>query len=125
MRTAVEVHLSRAQRYALTIGLIVALFLAWTFGSYFLSLYAVNRATSNTITAIQLCQSSNEFRSDNIELWHKLIKITKPHPHHHHHMTPYQRQKRARSVRKLKRIINRVFRPRNCTAIINQGKRNG
>ena len=70
-------------------------------------------AGRNTASIVQLCETGNEFRAQQVVLWEHIITISRPPPHE----TPPEARKRLAGVRAFDAYIRKVFAPRNCHAI--------
>ena len=63
-------------------------------------------------SVVQLCQSGNEFRAQQVTLWEHIIAISQPPPHE----TRAQKRARLATVRAFGAYLHQVFAPRNCRA---------
>ena len=70
----------------------------------------VNRVDVTKASVIQLCQSGNDARAQQVQLWEFVIHISKPPPHE----TPAHRAQRERTVAQFVTHLHQVFAPRNC-----------
>jgi hypothetical protein len=80
--------------------------------SWWLSVRAVRGEFANRATVLQLCETSNDFRAQQVTLWTHLVTISTPPPRE----TPAQKQQRQVTIRAFLRYIRQVFAPRDCTA---------
>jgi hypothetical protein len=80
--------------------------------SWWLSVRAVQGEFANRATVLQLCETSNDFRAQQVTLWTHLIAISPPPPHE----TAAQKQQRQATIRVFLRYIRHVFAPRDCAA---------
>lgn len=90
---------------------IVALLVGGWFVNYALASHAVSTATNNSVTITQLCQSGNEFRAQQRQLWSFLIHISPPPPNE----TAAQRIARVHLTNQFLAYVDKVNAPRNCT----------
>ena len=81
-------------------------------GSYWLSVRAVRGEVANRATVVQLCETGNGFRAQQVTLWTHLIATSQPPPHE----TAAQRRQRDALIAGLLAYVRKVFAPRNCTA---------
>jgi hypothetical protein len=79
--------------------------------SWWLSVHAVQGEITSRASVVQLCQSSNESRTQQVTLWAHLVQMSAPPPHE----TAAQKQKRQALTRKFLAYIRQVFAPRDCT----------
>ena len=70
----------------------------------------VNRVDVTKASVIQLCQSGNDARAQQVQLWEFVIHISKPPPHE----TPAHRAQRERTVAQFVTHLHHVFGLRNC-----------
>jgi hypothetical protein len=80
--------------------------------SWWLSVRAVRGEVANRATVLQLCETSNGFRAQQVTLWTHLVATSPPPPRE----TPAQKQQRQVTIRAFLRYIRQVFAPRDCTA---------
>jgi hypothetical protein len=80
--------------------------------SWWLSVRAVQGEFANRATVLQLCETSNGFRAQQVTLWTHLIAISPPPAHE----TAAQKQQRQATIRAFLRYIRQVFAPRDCAA---------
>jgi len=80
--------------------------------SSWFSVRAVRGEVSNRATIMQLCETGNDFRADQVTLWTHLAAISTPPPHE----TAAQTARRLALVRQLLAYVRKVFAPRDCTA---------
>jgi hypothetical protein len=78
--------------------------------SYALSVYAVDRATSNAVTLTELCQSGNDFRTDQITLWKFIVNLNRQP------RTPAEQE----AINRFYKYVQRVFKLRDCSKVTNQ-----
>ena len=71
----------------------------------------VHRAARNTASITQLCQSGNEARQQQIDLWAFVIQISPPPPH----QTAAEAVQRAHVLHRFALRLHKIFAPRNCT----------
>jgi uncharacterized membrane protein len=81
----------------------------------------VHRATAASASVTQLCQAGNGFRSDQVQLWTFVIRISSPPPHE----TPAAKAQREKTVRAFEAYVRKVFKPHNCQAVIGTGNTSG
>lgn len=77
---------------------------------------AVQGAISSRASVVQLCQSGNESRAQQITLWSHLVAISTPPPH----QTPAEQARRRAATISFLRYVRQVFAPRNCTTTFNR-----
>jgi len=82
-------------------------------GSYFLSVSAVRRATSNTASITQLCRAGNEARAQQVQLWAHLVTLSVPPPRE----TAEARARREHLAAGFLAYVKQVFASRDCAAI--------
>jgi hypothetical protein len=80
--------------------------------SSWVSVRAVQGEIRNRATVLQLCETGNTARAQQVALWTHLIAISTPPPSE----TPAQKQQRQVTIRAFLRYIRQVFAPRDCTA---------
>ena len=80
--------------------------------AYFLAARAASRAVTSRASVVQLCQSGNESRAQQVTLWTHLIAISPPPPR----QAPAQHAARDTLIRQFLAYVRTVFAPRNCTA---------
>jgi hypothetical protein len=80
--------------------------------AYFFAAQATSRAVANRASVVQLCQSGNESRAQQVNLWTHLIAISAPPPH----QTAVQRAARDTLIRQFLAYVRTVFAPRDCAA---------
>jgi hypothetical protein len=80
--------------------------------SWWLSVRAVRGEFANRATVLQLCETSNDFRAQQITLWTHLIAISTPPPHE----TAAQKRQRQALIAEFLGFVRKVFAPRDCTA---------
>jgi hypothetical protein len=84
-------------------------------GSYWLSVRAVRGEVANRATVVQLCETGNGFRAQQVTLWTHLIATSQPPPHE----TAAQRRQRQELIAGLLAYVRKVFAPRDCAARFN------
>ena len=72
--------------------------------------HLISQVNANKASITQLCQSGNEARAQQVQLWEFVIHISKPPPHE----TPAHRAQRERTVARFVTHLHHVFAPRNC-----------
>ena len=107
------VDLGNARNQASALAILVMSITVCLVGSYWLSLYAIHRASVNTVNVVQLCQSGNEARAEQRQLWNYIIAISQPPPH----QTPAEKADHARRLLLFEAKLNKTFAPRDCTHI--------
>ena len=100
--------ISRGAARAIVVLFILSFLLSGA--SWFLSVRAVQGEIRAKASVVQLCQSGNEFRAQQVTLWEHIIKVSTPPPHE----TAAQKQRRAMVVRQFTAYVHQVFAPRNC-----------
>jgi hypothetical protein len=70
----------------------------------------VHRAQAASASVTQLCESGNEFRTEQVQLWEYLISVSRPPPH----QTAAEKAQRKRLTAAFLAHIHRVFAPRTC-----------
>jgi hypothetical protein len=83
--------------------------------SWWLSVRAVQGEFANRATVLQLCETSNGFRAQQVTLWTHLIAISPPPPHE----TAAQKQRRQELIAGLLAYVRKVFKARDCTGSFN------
>src|SRR6266571_1445000 len=78
--------------------------------AYFFSTRAVRGEVANRATVVQLCETGNGFRAQQVTLWTHLVAISAPPPNE----TPAQKQKRQALTREFLAYVRTVFAPRDC-----------
>ena len=91
--------------------LVVLSFLVAGASSWF-AVRAVQGEIASRASVVQLCQSGNDSRAQQITLWTHLAAISTPPPHE----TPAQEQRRLALVRQLLGYVRKIFQARDCTA---------
>jgi hypothetical protein len=79
-------------------------------GSYWLSVRAVRGEITSRASVVQLCETGNGFRAQQVTLWTHLIAISQPPPH----QTAAQRKQREALTRKFLAYVRTVFAKRDC-----------
>jgi hypothetical protein len=103
--------MTRGARYSAGFLFVLSLLLAG--GNYLLSASAVRHATANRVSISQLCQSGNESRAQQVQLWLHLVALSAPPPGE----TPAARAHREKVTREFLAYLRVVFAPRDCGAI--------
>jgi hypothetical protein len=103
--------MTRGARYAAVFLFLFSLALAGA--NLLFTSTLVHRAAAASASVTQLCESGNEFRAQQVQLWMYLITISPPPPHE----TAAQRAQRRETVRVFTAYIHRVFQQRDCTKI--------
>jgi hypothetical protein len=80
--------------------------------AWWLAVRAVDSGISSRASIMQLCQSGNEARGQQVVLWTHLAAISAPPPRE----TPAQEKQRQAALTRFLAYIRHVFAPRNCTA---------
>lgn len=88
-------------------------------GSYFLSVSAVRRATSNTASITQLCRAGNEARAQQVQLWAHLVTLSAAPPRE----TAEARARREHLAAGFLTYVRQVFAPKDCAAITDPGSK--
>lgn len=70
----------------------------------------VHRTQAANASVTQLCESGNEFRHEQVQLWEYLIAASHPPPHE----TPAEKAQRKRLTAAFIAHIHKVFAPRTC-----------
>lgn len=96
-------------RHAAVFLFILSLFLAA--GNFLFTSNLVHRSAAATASVTQLCQSGNEFRAEQVQLWEFLISVSRPPPHE----TPAMKTQREKVTRLFVAHIHQVFKPRDCS----------
>jgi hypothetical protein len=100
--------MTRGARYSVVFLFLFSL--AIGAGNYLFTANLVNRATAAAASVAQLCQSGNEFRREQVQLWEFLITVSRPPPHE----TPAEKAQREKTTRLFIAHIHRVFAARHC-----------
>ena len=69
------------------------------------------RARANKASITQLCQTGNESRAEQIDLWTFIIQISPPPPHE----TTAEAAQRLHVLHRFALRLHTIFRPRDCT----------
>jgi hypothetical protein len=102
--------ITRGAAHAFVFLSVLALVLAAA--SSWVSVRAVQGEISSRASVVQLCQSGNESRAQQVTLWTHLVAISTPPPHE----TAAQRAIREARVRQFLGYVREVFAPRDCAA---------
>ena len=68
------------------------------------------KARANKVSIVQLCQSGNEARQQQIDLWSFIIQISPPPPHE----TAAHAAQRLHVLQQFAVHLHQIFAPRNC-----------
>jgi hypothetical protein len=79
--------------------------------SWWLSVRAIQGEITARATVVQLCETGNSFRAQQVTLWTHLVQVSAPPPH----QTAAQRKQRQALTREFLAYVRKVFAPRNCT----------
>lgn len=109
------VRMSRQGRRAVVSLFILSLFLAAAnllFTSSLIHRETANRERADAARAsvTQLCESGNEFRRQQVQLWEYLVSVSRPPPG----QTAAERLQREKTTRLFLAHIHHVFAPRDC-----------
>lgn len=80
-------------------------------GSYWLAVRAVHGEVTNRATVVQLCETGNDFRAQQVTLWTHLIATSAPPPH----QTTAQKRQRDAFIAGFMQFVRKVFKARDCT----------
>lgn len=78
-----------------------------------LSVHTASQASQNHTAQIVTCQSSNQARAQNEQLWAYTLTLFKPRPG----QTPQQQEQAAVALAALHAKVEQTFAPRNCSAL--------
>jgi hypothetical protein len=104
-----EPAMTRGVRYAAVFLFVFALALAAA--NLLFTSALVHRAETNAASITQLCQSGNEARQQQIDLWAFVIQISPPPPH----QTPAEAVQRVHVLHRFALRLHQIFAPRDCT----------
>ena len=78
--------------------------------SWWLSVRAVQGEVANRASLTQLCETGNEFRAQQVQLWTHIIQISAPPPRE----TPAQHRTRVALLASFRQYLQKVFAARDC-----------
>lgn len=100
----------RTNRKFVIVDVVLTVLLAGVGG---LSVHAASQADQNRTAQIVTCQSSNQARAQNEQLWSYTLTLFKPRPG----QTPGQQAQAAVALAALHAKVEQTFAPRDCTAL--------
>jgi hypothetical protein len=93
---------------AFTVLAVVAVVVAGA--SSWFAVRAVRGEVTSRASVVQLCQSGNDFRGQQVQLWTHIIEISAPPPAE----TPAQQRQRAALIASFRKYVQQVFAARDC-----------
>jgi uncharacterized membrane protein len=107
--TAHEPYMTRGTRYAVVFLFILTL--AIGAANLLFTSALVHRAAAAKASVVQLCESGNVARKQQVQLWTYLITISQPPAH----QTAAERRQRDKTIHVFIGYVRKVFAPRNCS----------
>lgn len=109
----------RHRKYVLPLAVAACLLVLGTFigASYFISVYAVKKATANSISLVQFCETVNASRARQVNIWNFVLHLGKNKPPPGTTKAQYQLE-----VNRFEAFLHKTYAPRNCNAPFNANK---